>query len=65
MDEILEERILLDGDADIEEVENALDEAGIDYDWDSGDRLMVSSEDLDDVTDILDAITGHDALECI
>ena len=62
MDEILEERILLDGDADIEEVENALDEAGIDYDWDSGDRLMVSSEDLDDVTDILDDITGYDVL---
>ena len=62
MDRILEERILLDDDADIEEIESALDEAGIDYDWDSGDRLMVSSEDLDEVTDILDDITSYDIL---
>lgn len=62
MDRMLEERILLDDGADIEEIENALDEEGIDYDWDSSDRLMVSSEDLDDVTDILDDITGYDIL---
>ena len=56
------ERILLDENADINEIEEALDEAGIDYDWDSGDRLMISSYDLEDVTAILDELTDYDII---
>ena len=56
------ERILLAEDTDINEVENALDEAGIDYDWDSGDRLMVSSDDLEETTAILDELTDYDII---
>ncbi len=56
------ERILLDENADINEIEEALDEAGIDYDWDSGNRLMISSYDLKDVTAILDKLTNYDII---
>ncbi len=56
------ERILLSDDADINEIEEALDEAGIDYNWDSGDRLMVSGDDLEDVTAILDELTDYDII---
>ena len=56
------ERILLAEDTDINEVEEALDEAGIDYDWDSYDRLMVSDDDLEETTAILDELTDYDII---
>ena len=34
-------------------VEVLLDEAGIDYEWDSGDRLMVDDAFREDIGDIL------------
>lgn len=56
------ERILLAEDTDIAEVEDALDGAGIYYDWDSGDRLMVSSDDLEETTAILYELTSYDII---
>ena len=56
------ERILLAEDTDLAEVEDALDKAGIDYDWDSGDRLMISSDDLEETTAILDDLTDYDII---
>ena len=34
-------------------IETLLDEAGIDYEWDSGDRLMVDDAFSEDIGDIL------------
>ena len=34
-------------------IEALLDEAGIDYEWDSGDRLMVDDAFSEDIEDIL------------
>lgn len=52
---MLDTRLLLDSD-DISDVENMLDDAGIDYDWDGNNRLMISNFDLVEVTEILDEL---------
>jgi len=56
------ERILLAQYTNINEVENALDEAGIYYDWDSDNRLMVFCDDLEETTAILDELTDYDII---
>ncbi len=56
------ERILLSNETDIYKIEGALDKAGINYDWDSGDRLMISSDDLEETTAILDDLTDYDII---
>ena len=40
-------------------IENALDIEGVDYDWDSGDRLMIYEEDYEIVEDVLTQL-GYD-----
>lgn len=54
----LNERILIDervfNSEDFDLVEKLFDENGIRYDFDSGDRIMVSSEDVNTVIEILD-----------
>lgn len=45
---MLNTRLLIDDD-DKARVEELLDEEYLDSDWDDGDRLMVSSDDLDNV----------------
>jgi hypothetical protein len=37
------------------EVEELLDNAGIEFDWDGGDRLLIEENDAKDVEAILDA----------
>lgn len=37
------------------EVEDLLDNAGIEFDWDGGDRLLIEENDAEDVEAILDA----------
>lgn len=37
------------------EVEELLDNAGIKFDWDGGDRLLIEENDAEDVEAILDA----------
>ena len=48
----LNERIFIDGNYEV--VCDILDHAGYDYDWDSYDRLMCSSEDLYDIISLLE-----------
>ena len=45
---MLNTRLLIDDD-DKARVEELLDEEYLDSDWDDGDRLMISSDDLDSV----------------
>lgn len=45
---MLNTRLLIDDD-DKARVEELLDEEYLDSDWDDGDRLLVSSDDLDSV----------------
>ncbi len=40
------ERIIINETEDIEEVEATLDEAGCDYDYDSGDRMIIGNDGL-------------------
>ena len=55
MDDII--RIYIEGETcDITELEDRLDDEFIDYDWDSGDRLMVAADYLEDVEAILDEL---------
>lgn len=55
MDDII--RIYIEGETcDIAELEDRLDDEFIDYDWDSGDRLMVEADYLEDVEAILDEL---------
>ena len=55
MDDIV--RIYIEGETcDIAELEDRLDDEFIDYDWDSGDRLMVDADYLEDVEAILDEL---------
>lgn len=55
MDDII--RIYIEGETcDITELEDRLDDEFIDYDWDSGDRLMVEADYLEDVEAILDEL---------
>lgn len=55
MDDII--RIYIEGETcDITELEDRLDDEFIDYDWDSGDRLMVDADYLEDVEAILDEL---------
>lgn len=55
MDDII--RIYIEGETcDIAELEDRLDDEFIDYDWDSGDRLMVDADYLEDVEAILDEL---------
>lgn len=51
----LSERIRIESNDDdiYEEIEETLDDKGIDYDWDMAGRLMITSDDLDVVEDIL------------
>ena len=52
-----DKNLINDGDLsdnDITDIQNSLDEANIDYDWDSGNRLMVNEEDELDTNEILD-----------
>lgn len=42
-------RVLFGRDEDREEAEERLDELGLDYDYDSGDRMMVGQEALDEL----------------
>ena len=44
----LNERIYIEDDNGVD-INALLDELGIDYDYDSGDRLMIAEEDVDDV----------------
>lgn len=50
---MLEERLLISGEGE-ENIEDILDDGGWDYDWDSGDRLMVNSDDLDEIINALE-----------
>ena len=50
------ERIFIAEQRDRSRVEEALDAVFIEYDWDGGDRLMVSSEDIEYVARILDQL---------
>lgn len=55
MDDIV--RIYIEEETcDIAELEDRLDDEFIDYDWDSGDRLMVDADYLEDVEAILDEL---------
>lgn len=55
MDDIV--RIYIEEETcDIAELEDRLDDEFIDYDWDSGDRLMVEADYLEDVEAILDEL---------
>ena len=49
---MLGERILIRDDCR-DDVEWILDAGGFDYDWDTGDRLMVSSEYAEEIEEIL------------
>ena len=55
---MLEERLLISGEGE-ENIEDILDDGGWDYDWDSGDRLMVKSEDMDEIINAL-AESGYE-----
>lgn len=48
------ERILINAvnSEDWESIENQLDAEGIDYDYDEGERMIVSEEDVDAVLEI-------------
>lgn len=50
------ERIFIAEKRDRSRVEEALDAVFIEYDWDEGDRLMVSSDDIEYVARILDQL---------
>ena len=50
----LSERIKLYDPCDADDVSFILDSCGIDFDWDSADRLMVSADDLDEVISLLE-----------
>lgn len=51
---MLNTRLLIDDD-DKARVEELLDEEYLDSDWDDGDRLLVSSDDLDSVLTLFEA----------
>lgn len=47
-------RIYIEKDTcDMADLETELDNRWLDYDFDSGDRLMISEDDLEDVENIL------------
>lgn len=47
----------------MEEVQESLDDNYISYDWDSGDRLMINEDDLEEVEEILQSIgAGYDII---
>ena len=47
----------------MEDVQEALDDNYISYDWDSGDRLMIDEDDLEEVEEILQSIgAGYDII---
>ena len=61
-DEKSMERICVyeDDTATLERVNDLLDAAGIDYDFDDGDRYIIQSEDVDEALNIMEEV-GVDA----
>ena len=51
MDEIV--RIWIEDDDDRNTAASVLDEAMIDYDYDSGDRIMINDDDVDEAEQVL------------
>lgn len=56
MEDVIIRLYIGDDTADAEEIEMALDDLGVDYDYDEGGRLMIGISDLNEVAEVLDEI---------